>query len=265
MAYENSLSVEELRAEVDRLSKLASWPGCPGGGWQFPFDFGSGVLAPTYTPIQKELHPWRRKVVLDALDMHYSDSYPELSVLDLGAGEGAIAAGLWERGVRDITCVEVRDVNIQKAKLVRRVFGCDFNLVQQDVQSFLEKDDRIYDVVIFMGLLYHLQNPFGVSQLIAKKTKKSVVVETVIAQPKIDGFYNTPEYSPEPAGFFVRIDNQDSQTAGLSNIELWPTRDALNLLLHDAGFESLEDLCSAEEYSHWFESGQRCMLLAHKS
>jgi len=257
------LDPQWVRNEMERLAKEAAWPGCPQGGWQFPFDLGNGITARTYTPTQIELHPWRQEVLLHALKNH--DLLDEAtSVLDLGAGEGAMASALWDLGLRDITCVELREINVEKARFIQKVKNQHFRIEQREVADFLQQDGRRYDVVLFMGLLYHLQDPFQITRQMAKRTNICAVIETVLAIPDLVGFANVDTYKPLPAAFYIRRDNRDSQTAGLSNMELWPTREALEILLFEAGFRTLEVITHPERENVWYASGQRIMLCALK-
>lgn len=228
-----------LKQEVSRLSDLANdgdW--CPSGGWQYPFDFGQGVRAPTYTSKQK-MHLWRREILAAIVDQNFKgENLSSLSVLDLGSGEGALTQTLWSMGFRDITCVEVRDSNIEKARFVYDVFGIDAEIIASDVESFLESNDRKYDLVVFMGLLYHLTDPIGVVEKVGKIVRRLCVCETVVAQPKLSGFRSKSDYSPTEAAFYVRIDSSKSHTAGTRDIELWPNESALNLIFSAAGLSS---------------------------
>ena len=119
-----------------------------------------------------------------------------LSVLDLGSGEGALTQTLWSMGFRDITCVEVRASNIEKARFVYDVFDIDVQIIASDVESFLESNKRRYDLVVFMGLLYHLIDPVRVVGRIGKIVNYLCVCETVVAQPNMRGLDSDPDYSP---------------------------------------------------------------------
>lgn len=256
------LTPDQIRAESNRLSLLSGWEGGPSEGWQYPFDLGHGIVTRTYTEVQAELHPWRRTVLLNNLDQIFAGRYHELSVLDLGACEGAMALALWERGVRDITCIEARANNAEKARFVFKVKKAGIRVVQEDVLSFLGKDARHYDLVLFMGLLYHLLDPFQIMHLAARRTRGVLAMETVVAKPHDLKFDNVPHYSPSPAGFFIRHDSVLSNTAGLSNLELWPNREGLEILLGDAGFIDIREMDYGNNPIDWYASKQRVMLLA---
>jgi 2-polyprenyl-3-methyl-5-hydroxy-6-metoxy-1,4-benzoquinol methylase len=257
------LSTDEIRSEVQRLAKAAAGDWCRDGGWQFPYDFGNGVKAPTYTEAQ-QMHIWRRDAMLDAVAKRFPGPREGLSVLDLGSGEGAMAIGLWEMGFRDITCVEVRSLNIEKAKFAARVFGAQFDIVQTEIADYLAQCARSYDLVLFMGILYHILDPFVTLKRIGELTKSLMILETVVALPKLEGFGNPQEYAPSDSAFYVRIDSNASHTAGLSDFELWPTRGALSKLVRYAGFASMSEIVGSQPQPEPFANKSRMMLEAIK-
>jgi len=263
MAYIN-YSKEEIQREVIRLAKAAAskdW--CPEGGWQFPFDFGNGIVAPTYTPIQ-EMHVWRRQVMLTALEkLVPEDKRATTSILDIGGGEGAMSIGLWQLGFRDITMLEARPLNIEKAKFAGNHFraGIQYKLIT--IEDFLQNNNNNYDITLFMGLLYHLLNPFEILKSIGSLTNRYMIIESVLAQPQLNGFDNRADYSPSDAGFFIRIDTVLSQTAGLSDFELWPNMAAVRMLVQYAGFKELQ-LLKGQNPPKDFASNSRLIALACK-
>ena len=263
-AQNNPPTPDEIRKEVDRLSKASGWEGGPSEGWQYPFDFGHGIIAPTYTDVQATPHPWREKVLLANLDKHFQGQYEKLSVLDLGACEGALAAALWEKGVRDITCVEIRKVNVEKARFAFRTLGMDIPVVEDEIGHFLEHDRRRYDLVLFMGILYHLVDPFSIMKAAGRVTRKVLALETVLAQPGGLRFENKREYSPSPEGFFIRHDLAAGNTARLTDIELWPDMSALDTLVREAGFQEMVECDYGADLIDWYETKQRTMMLCHR-
>ena len=258
-----TLSIEETREEVMRLAKAAAGEWCTGGGWQFPFDFGNGIIAPTYTEIQS-MHIWRRQVMLDAIENVIPEGErKDMPVLDLGGGEGAMAIGLWQIGFRDITLVEVRELNIDKARFAANHFKANINFNNSTADEFLKEDKKEYGLTLFMGLLYHLLDPFGILTRIGKCTSKYMVMETALALPKLKGFRNRGDYAPSEAAFYMRFDSAGSHTAGLSDLELWPNIAAIDLLAKHAGFEKLAYL-SGENPPKDFASNSRTIVLASK-
>lgn len=261
--FPGGLTRLDVEREVQRLARAAAGDWCPGGGWQFPFDFGKGIVAPTYTPVQA-MHTWRRDVMLQAVRKLIPEGRDAVSVLDLGAGEGAMALGLWESGFRDITCVEARPLNVEKGRFVARVFDAGFAFYNTTVSEFLSSNVKQYDLVLFMGLLYHLLNPFEVLERIGNLTRRYMVLETAISLPRLEGFDNRSDYAPSEAAFFLRIDSATSHTAGLHDLELWPNMNAVEMLSRYAGFRKLSLLEGPEPKPPYFADGSRLMAVAEK-
>jgi 2-polyprenyl-3-methyl-5-hydroxy-6-metoxy-1,4-benzoquinol methylase len=259
----SGLTKSEIQREVARLAKAAAGDWCPGGGWQFPYDFGDGIIAPTYTPVQA-MHSWRRDAMLSAVAQRFPFNREALSVLDLGAGEGAMAIGLWQLGFRKITCVEVRPLNIEKAQFAARVFGADLDFRRETVEEFLGNDGSRYDIVLFMGLLYHLLNPFGIIEQIGRVTRQTVVLETALSLPKLQGFDNQKDYAPGDAAFFLRLDSTKSHTAGVNDFELWPNKAMVGALARHGGFANISWLSGSDPAPPNFANGSRILAMIEK-
>jgi Methyltransferase domain len=260
-----SAELAKLALEAERLAQASAWSNCEGGGWQYPFDLGGGLVTRTYIPFQAKLHPWRRNILLNNLDRFAGKEYADLSVLDLGGCEGAMAAGLWERGVRDITLVESRRINVEKANFIARTKGYDFQIVEMDVVDFLKSTSKTYDIVLFMELLQLLPDPLGVSRLVAEHTLRTAVFDTAVALPSEFTIRNSHQYgAPTTDGLFLRNVVPESNTGGFGTLELWPTRGALELLLKHAGFARLTEATYGEDPYNWYSSGERAMLFALK-
>ncbi|BCB26933.1 hypothetical protein SKTS_18190 [Sulfurimicrobium lacus] len=253
--------IQQRTTDLALAAKDSDW--CPNGGWQFPFDFGHGIIAPTYTPVQ-QMHPWRRDMLVSIIQENVPANYADLSVLDLGAGEGAMAVALWAMGFREITCVENRPLNIEKAQFACEVYGAKANFVHSTVDEFLSQNDNSYDIVIFMGLLYHVLNPFEMARAIGRVARHSCISETVIAQPRLTGFDNRPNYQPSEAAFYIRVDSTKSHTAGIYDLELWPTEDALITLFQHGGFNKVQLIPNKGIVPPDFQSGGRRFAFAKK-
>ena len=254
-----------IRSEVARLANEAAGDWCKEGGWQYPFDFGNGIIAPTYSSRQS-MHPWRKDILINHVkQLSFNKPLKDISILDLGSGEGAMDVALWELGFRNITAVEVRAHNIEKAKFVYKVFGVEPTIVQCTTDEYFAKHFQTFDIVLCMGLLYHVTNPFDLISQAAKRCDKHFYLETVIANPNLYGFNNRHNYEPSNAGFFIRRDSAESMTAGLIDFELWPNIDAVDLLLSANHLNQVTDLTKDAEYKPLeYENKERAFIYAQK-
>ncbi len=253
-----------LRAEAEMLAQKSAFPGVPAGGWGFPFDLGNGVVTRTYSPVQAQVHPWRRDILLGHLDKIFGGRYEGLSVLDLGCCEGPMAAGLYERGVRNVTLVEGREINIEKARFVAKTKGYDFRFVCSDIEEFLRKETATYDIVLFMNVLQCLLNPFAVSRDIGRCTGRVAVYDTALTQLVEVKMNNSTWGGPSPDGFFLREFPTYPTTAGLQALEMWPTRRALEMLIKQSGFSRTQEAVYGADPHNWYSSGEHAMLFAFK-
>ena len=99
-------------------------------------------------------------VVRDAL----AAAGPQASVLDLGCNEGWFAHRALEWGAARVVGLDVREANVRRASLIREHFGIDRERLRFEQANVLELDPAqlgTFDVVLVLGLIYHLENPVG--------------------------------------------------------------------------------------------------------
>ncbi|MFA5147281.1 MAG: class I SAM-dependent methyltransferase [Candidatus Omnitrophota bacterium] len=107
-----------------------------------------------------------------------------LKILDLGSFEGlyTIEAGL--RGVTYAMGVEARSANLKKAEFVKGALDIkNINFVRDDVRNISVKKYGKFDVVLCLGLLYHIDLPdiFGLLENIYDLSTRFLVIDTHIA------------------------------------------------------------------------------------
>src|SRR3954454_11788581 len=121
------------------------------------------------------------------------------SVLDVGCNAGFYSIEMKKRGAARVVAIDSDDVYLEKARFAAGVSGFDDlefrKLSVYDVAQLGEQ----FDVVIFMGVLYHLRHP-----LLALDILHGVVRETMILQSMQRG---------DPATLPIADDYPFSETA----------------------------------------------------
>jgi SAM-dependent methyltransferase len=85
--------------------------------------------------------------------------FDELRIIDLGCLEGLHSIELASRGAA-VLGVEGRQANVAKAEFSRRVLSLDsLEFRQDDVRDVTKERYGEFDVVLCMGILYHLDTP----------------------------------------------------------------------------------------------------------
>ncbi len=173
-----------------------------------------------------------------------SDKPPEqLRILDLGSHEGGYAIEFGLHGAT-VVGVEGRVENIEKARFVAEVLGLDrVSFVEGDVRELDVEQLGTFDVVLCLGILYHLEAPDAVrliercGELSTRMTVvRSAIGLSVDATVTVDGHdYAGRTYAEDIRERGASLDNPTS---------VLPTRASLLNLLSGAGFSSVVEVCS---------------------
>jgi SAM-dependent methyltransferase len=170
----------------------------------------------------------------------------QLRVLDLGALEGLFAVEFARRGAT-VVAIEGREANLEKIRFAKDVLGLDrLELRLEDVRELHRERHGEFDVVLCLGLLYHLDAPdvFVLLERIRETCRDVTVIETRV--------HPFPIARREYLGrtyWGVVGDEPPPHTAPLSREALWSsignpksfelTRASLSNALSDVGYASV--------------------------
>jgi 2-polyprenyl-3-methyl-5-hydroxy-6-metoxy-1,4-benzoquinol methylase len=179
----------------------------------------------------------------------------ELRVLDLGCHEGLFAVELARQGA-EVTGVEGRKANIEKARFTKEVLSLDnLELIEDDVRNLTFKKYGEFDVVLNLGVLFHLDAPdcFRFVEKIAKVCRHFTVLDTHISL-KPQQFYT---YRNKKYWGMTRIEHTAEVPDELDAAKLWAsldnsrsfrfTRSSLYNLLYQVGFTTVCEQHTSKE------------------
>ncbi len=174
---------------------------------------------------------------------------PDLSglrVLDLACLEGMYAIELAGRGA-EVVAIEGREANLEKARFAARALGVEVDFQQGDVRDLSRERHGEFDVVLCLGILYHLdvEDVFPFVSRMAEVCRRALVVDTAIAlAAKEERAYDGQVYKGQT---LFEHDPSSSQEERLK--ALWSSLDntsafaltapSLQSLLARAGFTSV--------------------------
>jgi 2-polyprenyl-3-methyl-5-hydroxy-6-metoxy-1,4-benzoquinol methylase len=103
-------------------------------------------------------------------------------VLDLACLEGMYAIELARRGA-EVVAIEGREANLEKARFAARALGVEVDFQQGDVRDLSRERHGEFDVVLCLGILYHLdvEDVFPFVDRMAEVCRRALVVDTAIA------------------------------------------------------------------------------------
>jgi SAM-dependent methyltransferase len=116
--------------------------------------------------------------IFRVLDLLYPAGLTGLRVADLGCLEGGFALAFAQRGA-EVVGVEARPDNLAKCALLKEHFGLpNLTFRQADVKTFTVESFGSFDVVLALGILYHLDDPAAWLDQVARATRGVLFVDT---------------------------------------------------------------------------------------
>jgi tRNA (mo5U34)-methyltransferase len=191
--------------------------------WYHTIDLGSGVVTRGVDD-----SPLR----LSRLDL--PASFAGKTVLDVGAWDGFFSFEAERRGAARVVAADYYSWHGggwgSKAgfELARAALGSRVEDVDIDVMDLSPGRIGVFDVVFFLGVLYHLRHPLLALERIASVTRSLLVLETVVDMVGIErpaaAFYAGRELNNDPTNWWG------------------PNVPALHAMLRDVGFDDVRTI-----------------------
>jgi 2-polyprenyl-3-methyl-5-hydroxy-6-metoxy-1,4-benzoquinol methylase len=221
------------------------------------------------------------QAIMNVIDRHLAGRYSRRKVLDLGCLEGYFSLECALHGA-DVIGVDAKEINIKKCEFVKSVLDVsNLSFVLDDAMNVARERYGSFDLVLALGLLYHLDDPFTFLARLADVCDGLLVLDTLVAledEPQTIGEWK-PELSAVRDFHFGEksyrgrlyreyqegadeVERALSTTASDTNdLSVWLTEDALVSLLRDVGFEQLEKIVfTKQEDTWWSDPGEGRVL-----
>lgn len=170
-----------------------------------------------------------------------------LRILDLACLEGLFAIEFARHKARCLG-IEGREANIEKARFAKQVLSLDnLDFVQDDVRNLTTERYGRFDVVLCLGLLYHLDVPdvFSFIERLSEVCRRICIIDTRITlRPRMRYIYNDKIYFGTKGEEHDASDSKEMRMAKLwasldNNENFWLSRATLYNVLSDAGFTTV--------------------------
>ncbi|MBJ7608239.1 MAG: methyltransferase domain-containing protein [Candidatus Dormibacteraeota bacterium] len=235
--------------------------------WFYSFTMPDGQATPTYLQDQS-IHTTRRDMLDAVLDDHLPGDRTALTCVDLACHEGFFALHLAHTGFGKVLGIDIRPENIAGAKLIRAAQAAvNAEFVCRDVLGSDASHLGQFDVVLMLGLLYHLENPVGALRIARSLTRRICLIETVIG-PNLTGTvdWGSRTHTKPISGAFCVVDEaadvrEGNREANVSAISLVPSLDALLFVMQAVGFSHVAVASPPQDGHEQLASGQRALVL----
>ncbi len=189
--------------------------------WAHRIDLGQGMVTPGI---------WDTPQILERLQLPADLSGQ--SVLDAGCWDGFYSFAAERRGARRVLATDSFAWQRKSwgskdgFELARRVLGSRVEDREIDVLDLAPESVGVFDLVLFLGVLYHMKHPMLALERVAAVTARLLIVETLIdllyVPARALAFY--------PGG---ELDRDESNWFG-------PTPSAVEAMLRSVGFRRVE-------------------------
>jgi tRNA (mo5U34)-methyltransferase len=211
------MQADELQRRIAQFSR-----------WHYKFEFDGGISTPIYREDHINRHEQRRRYFFDALLAVTNGSLAGMRVLDLGCNAGFWSLAAARAGADFVLGVDGRSEHVEQAQLVFEAKGVDPTRYRFETANiFAHRFDESFDVVLCLGLMYHVSRPVELFEIFTAVGARLVVIDT--------------EIHPANASCFslrhVTIENP--MTAVDHEIVLYPSRQAVLDLADEFGFATV--------------------------
>lgn len=217
----------------------------------------------------RELDPWFHNLELDGIQTaphHFLGDYPRSkferfaaslpadlagkTVLDVGCNAGFYAFEMKRRGAARVVGIDTDPRYLAQARLASEVLGQQIELHQLDVYSVAKLAEK-FDLVMFMGVLYHLRHPLLALDLLHDHvTRDLLLFQSMLRGPEpvpVESDYPFEETAVfdrpgHPALYFV----EDCYAGDWTNWWI-PNRACVEAMLRSSGF-AIETRAEDEVY-----------------
>jgi tRNA (mo5U34)-methyltransferase len=218
----------------------------------------------------RALGPWFHNMIIRGIPTapdHFLGDYPAIkwrafahaipadltgcTVLDVGCNAGFYTIEMKRRGADRVVGIDWDDAYLAQARFAAEVTGVDIEFRRMSVYDVAALGDR-FDVVLFMGVLYHLRHPLLALDLLYEH----VVGDMLVCQSMLRGSSSTRETAPdypfaEQAVFddpaFPCMNFIEHKYAGDPTNWWVPNAGGIEAMLRSAGF-AIADHPEAEVY-----------------
>jgi len=236
--------------------------------WFYSYELPDGSSTPTYHGDEiQSIHDTRWKMMETCLEETIGPDRSGLSALDLASHQGWFAVRMAQAGFAPVLGIDARRSHVDDSSLISRIYGLDgLDFRQGDIHGQSPDDIGTFDVVLMLGLLYHLENPVGALRVCRALCKRLCIIETQIV-PGMTGHvdYGSYQYVRPLKGSFGIIDetgDTHGPEASITGICLVPSLDALMWLLEKVGFSSAAVLEPPEDAYEQLRHHKRVMVAA---
>jgi len=208
------------------------------GTWMYRFELPDGQVTPLHQAFLDDVHRTRAAMIFPLLDDLVHD-WRSVRCLDIACNEGFFSFELARRSAREVVGFDARPVVIEKAQLVQsKLKHANVSFSVFDLEQLGPEWKGRFDIVLCLGIIYHLENPIGCLRRVRGVTTKVCVIDTQLN--RFSGEIETPEgrassVQRRPSAMSL-VDEPEGELSGVQSLSLVPNHRAMLRILDAVGF-----------------------------
>lgn len=234
--------------------------------WFYPFALPDGSQTELYIDAAvAKIHDTRSRMLASALTPFLAER--PMSALDIASHQGWYSLQLAALGCHQVRGIEPRAQHLEDARLITEVMGLAdrVSYAQGHIEHLSADNTEPADIVLLMGLIYHLENPVAAIRAARAVCKRVCVIETQVG-PHVSGMldWGSHEFVRPIQGCFTIIDETDEThgpEASLGGICLAPSTPTLLWVMEKAGFQKVRLVAVPEDGYEQHRHGKRVMAV----
>jgi len=155
--------IEESRRQIERLSRL---------GWYHSIELPGGSVI--------EGHQTIRQLRTRIRQFPIPEDLTGKRVLDIGAWDGWFSFEMERRGAQVLALDSTRNTRLLEAK---KLLGSRIEYHIGDICRVTSKDLGTFDIVLFLGVLYHVKHPLLALENVCGMCREMACIESFVTDP----------------------------------------------------------------------------------
>jgi tRNA (mo5U34)-methyltransferase len=235
----------------EKINKLGHWE------YYFPFSYGlTTKINSSFDDNTINFHWYRSKLISETIIDLLGEDAKTSNVLDIACHCGVFSMDVAFRGVKCVQGIEFREKNLNQANFLKDYYNINnVSFKQADVYRLISGKDKLngnFDVVMCLGILYHVIQPIDLIEYCYNLSKKFAVIETICHK------------NPISAYMVVGDKNPDVAIEGTRSIELHPTYRGVIDSMKQVGFKDIIEIVGYcdKKIDLFSDFSRRCFICA---
>jgi SAM-dependent methyltransferase len=213
-------------------------------------------------------HDDRLEMLDSVLAPEFERKWMDASCLDIGCNQGFFAMKMAEKGCRQVMGIDIRDENIEDARLIHQLYDLpNLGFQTADLYDLTAENTGRFDVVLMLSVLFLLENPIEAIRIARELTKRMIIIETPVA-PELKGQidWGSSKLQKQLQGSFSLIDQSaemHTPVCSTTGLSLCPGRETLMWLMKRMGFSRVEIVEPPPNAYEQLSSGKRVMVAGY--